>query len=166
MTIPSDYTPSTTWGRWIRDLAQLSNAELAECDVGEINLRCAEDLPGTDDCRLGTCLKKVDDWAVLVDGFTRYFFRSFVANPDRFQRSEARFRVVAMADCLQRHVGIHYSFSFAEGDYDASDSRNLFIHGILTGVGGTCVSMPVLYNAIAYGPRTRTNVSALKMRQL
>jgi hypothetical protein len=35
-----------------------------------------------------------------------------------------------------------------DGDYNATDSRNLFIHGILTGHGGTCVTMPVLYIAI------------------
>ncbi len=38
---------------------------------------------------------------------------------------------------------------FNEGPYNASDSRFLFIHGLLTGFGGTCVSMPILYLAIA-----------------
>ncbi len=37
---------------------------------------------------------------------------------------------------------------FSEGDYNATDSRNLFIHGVLDGHGGTCVTMPVLYIAV------------------
>ncbi len=116
--------------------------------MAELNLRCAEDLPGTDSKRLAACLAKVDDWSVLVDQYTRYSYPSFRKNPHRFRGSEARFRAMALAECLQRYVGIRYNFAFAEGEYDASDSRNLFIHGILTGFGGTCASMPVLYNAI------------------
>jgi hypothetical protein len=35
-----------------------------------------------------------------------------------------------------------------EGEYDGRDSGNLFIHGLLTGRGGSCVSMPALTVAI------------------
>lgn len=34
------------------------------------------------------------------------------------------------------------------GPWDPTDSRNLFIHGLLAGHGGTCISLPVLYLAI------------------
>ena len=148
MTIPSHFAPSTTWGRWICDMAQRSDAELAADDVAQVNLCCAEGLPGTDNSLLGACLKKVDDWAALVDRYTRYSYPCFEKNPDRFQGSEARFRAMAMCECLPRYVGVQYNFAFNEGEYDAGDSRNLFVHGILTGFGGTCVSMPVLYTAI------------------
>lgn len=56
--------------------------------------------------------------------------------------------MTSLAECLRRHVGIQNNVAFLEGEYDASDSRNLFIHGILTGFGGTCASMPVSYCAI------------------
>jgi hypothetical protein len=35
-----------------------------------------------------------------------------------------------------------------EGEYDGRDSRNLFLHGLLAGYGGTCVTLPVLYIVI------------------
>jgi hypothetical protein len=142
------FMPITDWGRWLHDLAQLSDAEIADRDIADINLRCAKDLPAMDNSLLGACLQKVDDWAVLVDRCTAHLFPHFRRDPERFQGSESRFRVGALAECLQRYIGITYNFAFLEGDYDASDSRNLFIHGILTGFGGTCVSMPVLYCAI------------------
>jgi hypothetical protein len=144
----ANFTPITQWGGWIYRLAKSSDEEIANCDIAEINLRCAESLPGTDDRLLDACVKKANDWAKLVDEFTRHVFPLFVSNPQRFQGSETRFRVVALAECLQRHVGIRYNVAFAEGEYDASDSRNLFIHGVLAGFGGTCASMPVLYCAI------------------
>jgi regulator of sirC expression with transglutaminase-like and TPR domain len=94
------------------------------------------------------CLDKVDDWGQLVDQFTRHIFHNFLHAPERFRDSEAQFRVIALTECLQRHVGLAYNYSFSEGEYDASDSRNLFIHGLLQGFGGTCVTMPVLCCAI------------------
>ena len=33
------FTPITDWGRWLHDLAQLSDNELGNRDVAEINLR-------------------------------------------------------------------------------------------------------------------------------
>jgi hypothetical protein len=59
-----------------------------------------------------------------------------------------QFRVMVMITVLQRDLGVKYNLAFNEGDYDGRDSRNLFIHGLLTGHGGTCNTMPVLYTAI------------------
>lgn len=147
-SILNEFVPITEWGAWCRQMALLSDAELAEQDLAALNLRCAEDLPGTSNELLRACLEKVNDWADLVDRLTQYVFPRFTLDPESFDGSEAQFRVIAMADCLQRQVGIKYNSAFADGEYDASDSRNLFIHGILMGFGGTCVSMPVLYCAI------------------
>ena len=41
---------------------------------------------------------------------------------------------------------LRYDPACQEGPYCALDSRTLFIHGLLDGRGGTCVTMPVLYN--------------------
>ena len=68
--------------------------------------------------------------------------------PEEFKHSPNRFRMAALVTVLQRHLGVHYYLPFNEGDYNATDSRNLFIHGVLNGHGGTCVTMPVLYVAI------------------
>ncbi len=53
-----------------------------------------------------------------------------------------------MVTVLQRDLGLRYNLAFMEGEDDASDSHNLFIHGPLTGRGFTCVTAPVIYAAI------------------
>jgi len=49
---------------------------------------------------------------------------------------------------VQKYLGAEYKHSFSEGAYDPRDSRDLFIHGLLSGHGGACVSMPTLLCAI------------------
>jgi hypothetical protein len=62
-----------------------------------------------------------------------------------------------MLQVLQEEFGVKYNparirdSSFQDPkcfDPDFKDSRDLFIHGIIDGPGGTCASMPVLYVAV------------------
>lgn len=110
---------------------------------------------------VGLGVSKIDDWTDAVERFTLQAKRKQTKNRVRY--TEAQFLVAAMIECLQRHLGIQYNFSFAEGDYDASDSRNLFIHGPLTGFGGTCASLPVVYCAI--GRRLRYPIGLAETRE-
>jgi hypothetical protein len=52
-----------------------------------------------------------------------------------------------MITVLQQDFGVRYNPARIF-DPDFRDSRDLFIHGILFGDGGTCASMPVLYVAV------------------
>lgn len=52
-----------------------------------------------------------------------------------------------MVMILQRDLGVRYNPDRIDGP-DFTDSRDLFIHGLITGHGGTCISIPVLYIAI------------------
>jgi hypothetical protein len=61
---------------------------------------------------------------------------------------ESHLRMLVLVTVLQRNLGVRYNLAFSEGEYDASDPRNLFLHGLLSGHGGTCATMPVLYTAI------------------
>lgn len=88
---PTRFSPITEWGGWIYRLAKASADELAERDIAELNLRCAEGLPGTDDPLLVACLDKVNDWAKLTDEFTQRIFPSFLKNPQRFQGLKPNF---------------------------------------------------------------------------
>ena len=65
-----------------------------------------------------------------------------------FDNSLAKFRMMALVTVLQRDLGVRYDPACQEGPYCALDPRTLFIHGLLDGQGGTCVTMPVLYVAI------------------
>ncbi|MEZ6063468.1 MAG: transglutaminase family protein [Planctomycetaceae bacterium] len=62
--------------------------------------------------------------------------------------TEARFRMLVLVTLVMQELGVRYNQKFMAGDFDARDSGNLLLHGILTGRGGTCVTMPVLYAAI------------------
>ena len=62
--------------------------------------------------------------------------------------SPGKFRMLALASLVKRQLGVTYHLPFSEGEYDGRDSRNLFLHGVLSGRGGTCVTPPVLYIAI------------------
>src|SRR5574340_1627426 len=56
--------------------------------------------------------------------------------------------MLALVTMLQRRLGVSCNIAFSEGEYNATDSRNLFLHGLMSGLGGTCVTMPILYIAV------------------
>lgn len=120
---------STQWGQWFRDFIQ---CPLGDYDIARDGLRCAIGLPGMDAQLIGLGVEKLNDWTDAVEHFTKTLRRKF----RRTQHSQGEFLVASMVECIQRKLGIQYNYDFMEGEYDASDSRNLFIHGPLTGFGG------------------------------
>lgn len=126
----------------------LSDAELARRDIAEVNLAAAFDLPHAGQLEVRKLCAQVDQWAELVRYGTKRALRSRAARGTDREYSDSQFRMLVLVTVLQRNLGVRYNFEFSTGDYDASDSRNLFIHGLLAGHGGTCVTMPVLYAAV------------------
>jgi len=129
-------------------LVDLSDDQLREADIATLNLMAARSLPGAENLDVKKCLRVLDQWTRLVRMNTKDWLPGFKRTPRRFGRSPGQFRMTAMITVLQRSLGVRYNLSFNEGEYNGTDSRNLFIHGLLGGRGGTCVSMPVLYTAI------------------
>jgi hypothetical protein len=124
----------------------LSEEELGKRDIAEVNLAAAFDLPRAGALDVARLCKTVDRWADLVALAADNGFRTFRRRYAEY--SDDQFRMLVLVTVLQRNLGVRYNLSFNEGVYDASDSRNLFIHGLLTGHGGTCATMPVLYTAV------------------
>jgi regulator of sirC expression with transglutaminase-like and TPR domain len=146
---PSEYQHAQCQCRaFAARVSNCSDEELAARDIAETNLQCALGLPGAEDLDIFACLKKLDAWAQLVRQNTETWWPMFIKSPQDFDSSAAHFRMMALVTVLQRDLGVLYNLSFSEGEYNGTDSRNLFIHGILSGHGGTCVTMPVLYAAI------------------
>jgi hypothetical protein len=125
-----------------------SDDKLQTCDVAEVNLQAAVGLPGTERLDVGACRRRLDEWAEQVRHATLQWWPKFVAAPDQFDASAARFRMIAMITVLQRDLGVRYDPTVITGPYDARDARRCFIHGPLFGHGGTCSSLPVLYLAV------------------
>jgi hypothetical protein len=140
--------PRERWGNRISWLCELPDEELAKVDIAALNLACAELLPGSEGVDFTACRRKLDEWARLVQLNTEHWWANFAATPEKFNHSRNRFRMAALVTVLQRHLGVKYYMPFSEGEYNATDSRNLFIHGPMNGHGGTCVTMPVLYIAV------------------
>ncbi len=132
----------------VRRLCDMSDAELAVYDIAELNLMVASGLPGAENLDIGSLLQKLDGWADFVRWVTERVLLRRARELCYEKYSEAQLRILAMVTALQRGLGLRYNLAFMYGEYDASDSRNLFIHGPLTGHGFTCVTAPVIYAAI------------------
>jgi hypothetical protein len=138
-------------GPWFRMMAaetMLSDEQLFGREIGLLNLEAAMGLPGAENLNLNACMEMLNVWAEQVRAYTESRWYMFLRSPEEYENSPAYFRMLLFVTVLQRHLGIQYNLAFMEGDYDATDSRNLFLHGLLSGHGGTCVTMPILYCAI------------------
>jgi hypothetical protein len=139
------------YGPWFRMMCSettQTDQQLGGRDIGSLNLEAALGLPGAENLNLDACVQKLDAWAKQVGAFTQDHWHLFQRSPEEYDFSRGNFLMLALVTFLQKHLGVHYNLSFSEGDYNATDSRDLFLHGILSGHGGTCVTMPVLYIAI------------------
>ena len=147
------FTPTCT-PTW-RDLARLSNEELARLDIASVHLLCADGLPsGAYGMPPMTVLgiPRILDWidriTQSVHQMTHCLSPHRASMPEEFQRSEALFRMACLVSVVRRDFGIRGDDRLNHNP-DFSDSRYLFLHGIFEGCGGTCATLPVLYAAIA-----------------
>ena len=142
---PSDYGP---WFKLMTREALSSDEQLGGRDIGSLNLEAALGLPGAENLDIHACVLKLNAWAERVRAFTAEHWDLFDRTPEKYENSPGGFRMMALATVLQKHLGVSYNMPFSEGDYNATDSRNHFVHGPLGGHGGTCVNLPVLYIAV------------------
>jgi hypothetical protein len=138
-------------GPWFRMMAretQYTDQQLANRDIGSLNLEAALGLPGAETLNLDACVQKLNEWARQVRSYTEEHWPKFLWSPTKFGGTPARYRMLALVTFLQRHLGVRYNMAFSKGEFDPGDARDMFIHGLLSGHGGTCGTMPVLYIAI------------------
>jgi hypothetical protein len=133
----------------LAELTQLSDAELGEMDIALLNLTCAQGLPGGERIDVAYCIRAIDAWAQIVQktiDHNRYRFeRDSAESGDTF----AQWLVGMMVTVLQLDIGVRYNPALVENqEFPFLDSRDVFIHGIIVGEGGSCSSLPVLYAAV------------------
>jgi hypothetical protein len=129
------------------DLLAAPEHQLGELDIARLNLECAAGLPGAEELDFPRFLKLLDQWAAHVWKETEKRVPAFRQDGAWYDNSEAIFRMVVLVNTLQQDCGVQYNLERIY-DPDFTDSRHLFIHGLVTRHGGTCASMPVLYTAI------------------
>ncbi len=129
----------------------MTDDELRRQDLALVNLRCAEGLPGSENLDIQSCLATLNQWTQRVRFETeRHLYRAHDPKfAKHYRNSEAYLRASMMIQVLQEDLGVKYNMERVR-DIDFTKSQDLFIHGMIGhDNGGTCVSMPVLYTAIA-----------------
>lgn len=132
--------------RW-HELIHRSDQELARLDVAAVNLACAEGLPDADGIDCDRILRKLDEWADVVRKGTQNVLPLFRRNPGEYENSEAYFRALAMVTVLKRNLGLRYHPA-KQSDDALLDTADMFIHGAVSGDGGTCGTIPVVIVAV------------------
>jgi hypothetical protein len=131
------------------DLAMMPSKQLEQQDIALLNLRCAEGLRGAEKLEVGECLATLDRWASRVRLETDRHLYKYRQNPKEYNNSEGCYRMMMLITVLQQDFKVHYNPNRIR-EVDFRRSQDLFIHGMVgSDNGGTCVSMPVLYTAVA-----------------
>jgi hypothetical protein len=138
----------------LAELMALTPAELDHCDIARMDLLCTQGLPGSAKVNIPEMLAMIDGWVELVNWETKMNEYQFVQNPKSFGYLEGRYDMIALVSVLDKKFHVHYNPALMDptvpGDIFYSDSRNVFINGLLGPEHmGTCSSMPVLYVAVA-----------------
>lgn len=150
--------PSTAL-RKLPSLAQVCQSPdqfLGRLDIAALNLMCAGGLPHAS-INFGRIFDWLDEAARKADFDTRRHWHRFIDSPATYNNSPGYFCCYHLLQALQEDFGVRYNPARVKDpefqdpkciDPDFTDSRDLFIHGIIDGPGGTCASMPVLYVAV------------------
>ena len=127
----------------------MSDEQLASVDIAYLNLLCATGLPGSESLNLAACRQTLDMWTELIRQQTEKYLYKFQQHPEEYENKEGYYRMLMLVTVLQQDLGVHYNTDRIE-NVDFTKSQDLFIHGMIGSQnGGTCVSMPVLYTAVA-----------------
>jgi hypothetical protein len=141
----------------LTELCANPDAFFERLDVGALNLICASGLPGAETLDVAKCLDWLDDAARQAEFQIRRHWYRFVNSPETYHNSPGYFCCYYMLQVLQVEFGVKYNPARIKDpkfqdvrcfDADFKDSRDLFIHGIIDGPGGTCGSMPIIYVAV------------------
>ena len=121
------------------------------------NLRTARGLPGSEDLDIEKCIGTLNEWAVLIRKETDSQMHQFREHPEKFENSEAYFRMLVLKTVLFQDLKVRYNPELIANPKDtdladfsyAKDSKDIFLNGILTGKKeGTCASLPVLVTVL------------------
>jgi hypothetical protein len=136
--------------RTLEQLLTLDPKELENVDIGLMNLLCAQGLKGTENLDIEKCLATLNEWAEVVRKETENRMDFFRQHSEEYDNSVSVFKMANSVFTLKHLYGVHYNLDNMK-TVDYSDSSQIFIHGLLsTERNGSCVSIPVLYAAIAH----------------
>jgi hypothetical protein len=146
--------PSVSYGKDKKDLMEYSKSPLA---LAIVNLRAARGLPGSENLDIDKCIETLNEWAAHIKKVTDSQMHQFREHPEKFENSEAYFRMLALKTVLFQDLKVHYNpeliaipkdADLADFSY-AKNSKDIFLHGLLNGnKEGTCASLPLLVTVL------------------
>jgi hypothetical protein len=129
-------------------------------DIAVINLACARGLSRADEANFPRYVTILDTMADAVRKHTERSWRLFKIKPAQFDNSENVYRMLMMEHVLRVSFGVKYDPKVSDetnngknyGGWRATDSTEIFIHGVLSEKRtGTCSSLPTF--SISVGRR-------------
>jgi hypothetical protein len=148
------------------DWCARTDSELATQDIARVNLTCAIGLPGSEDLDFDACIATLEDWTDRVRDGTDRAIHNRAAYPELDELSEPEYRILTMFAVLFRHIGLTLNIDCQDSSipYDGSDSRDHFIHAVVTDRHpATCCTAPVVFAAI--GRRLGYPIKLVKTRE-
>ncbi len=142
--------------RSLAKLLDLSPVELEHCDIAQMNLLCAESLPGAENLDVDEMLATLDAWAQHIKSEIDRSFHHYGEDPAYFYNSANFYKMAMMGVVLYEDYSIRYNPKWiappgaeSPDDHFFADSRDVLIHGLIGDQHlGTCSSMPILYIAL------------------
>jgi hypothetical protein len=145
--------------RTVAQLMALSNSDLENVDVLEMNIAVAREIPG---------LEKLDydHYRQIVDGWTDQFRRwlptvehAFYQKPDKYKNDINFYRLGMLAQFLDEQIGVAYVEDQKQTQLDArkagkkaevsyTNPGHLLLHGLIDTKRGTCATMATLHVTI------------------
>jgi len=141
----------------LSDVCKWPDKFIGRLDIGALNLICAAGLPHAEELDIVEHLAWLDEAANQVELQTRSSLDELARTPAVYNNSPGYFCCNYLLRALQEILGVRYNPArITDSDFqnplcinpDFRDSRDLFIHGMMDGPGGTCASMPVIYVAV------------------
>jgi Transglutaminase-like superfamily len=135
--------------RSLTGILRATLSDLAQIAVADVPMACAAGLPAAEHLNISACLATLDCWAQIVNRYVQDVMPNWRRGPYRYGNQIGFFKFLAMVSILKHPRGLNVVYEpTAIGNSDCSDSRDDFLHGVLTRRTGTCVSLPTLYVAI------------------
>lgn len=137
-------------------LKECSPEQLTQLDVAQLNLICAQGLPGCELVNMTNALATLDAWAARAQAETKRHDYRFTRNPAEFENSRGFYKLLMLGVVLAEDFKVHYRADrqvspelAAMNDGFFADAQDVFLPGLLGEQRqGTCSSMPVLYVAV------------------
>lgn len=134
----------------------MPHEQLAQVDIAQLNVLCAEGLPGCEQVCISNTLSLLDNWAARVKSETTRHAYRFERSSAEFENSRGFYKLLMLGVVLAEDYRVHYRTDrqvspnlAGMNDGFFADARDVFLPGLLgESRSGTCSSMPVLYVAI------------------